>query len=162
MRIQKSRPASQSTKVRRREIDKTNLLSPLWQGTKQPLFFNLSSTPTIAPFIQFRCLSFLRVIPYSHRPERRKKEKGNHTQFPFRFIIHHLQPELLFQSPDRTYTHSLQFRLSSSSDNHCRESLTYRNDCRTNPSDHHPHILPLQLTHIKKLPSDKTPKSLHV
>ena len=89
----------------------------------------------------------------------KKKETVN---IPVSLILYPLQSELLFQFLSHTYTPSLQFRLSSSSDNHCRESLTYLNDCRTNPSGHHPHILPLQLTHIKKLPSDKTPKSLHV
>ena len=108
-----------------------------------------------SPFNQFQRFLSLRVIPsYSDR-----KEKGNskHPGLPYP-LSSTIRTPFSISEP---YLH-FQYQLPSSSDNPYRKVLTHQNDCRTNSLGHHPHILPASTYTHKKLPSDKTPKSLHV
>ena len=108
-----------------------------------------------SPFNQFQRFFAPWVIPsYSDR-----KEKGNskHPGLPYP-LSYTIRTPFSISEP---YLH-FQYQLPSSSDNPYRKVLTHQNDCQTNSLGHHPHILPASTYTHKKLPSDKTPKSLHV
>lgn len=98
MKIKKSRPASQSTKVKRRKTTKQIFFLSTLAGYEVAFLLQSLINTNYSPLYSI-------PAPLSlHRRGGEKKIEGKplHHSFPLP-----LQPELLFQSLDRTYTYSL-------------------------------------------------------